>query len=496
MKTVKPNLPVNGSQRPAKKAIWTNLFNAGLSNRATWKNVVFSKASLVILVSFSSASTALAVDLLLAETLASEQSQATLEEVGAANQIIQQDGLLHTARLIFIKKLNLENIADEPLEDDDSMDEDDEDDEDDIEFIAGDYSVIINPEITLDSNKTTDDKTFSALSLSTYGFFQLQLTDAFNVTAEASLSTQGDEGQYLAFEKPELTFSSLALAYSDGDLGIAVGKFDLQRDAGYFNQIWGRQLYGLNTFAVEDLDLSDVIGLRGWIDLGDDENDHYLYVGSFFRDNTALSDSYLSRSGNDRDELTGLGYTKKLNNWTVSLHGDEIPYIADWEYVVGVSKLAPDEAEDDNREISTFTGFYGDYELSNDLSISPIVEVLYRDGADGIDQNVLSASAGVTFSDDNWAYGGYYGFRRTSDKEEREITRDKEAQVFVTYTFDSGMYIDFAHQFALLDEDKNNTTILAVGIPLTFNFNGNIYGKQPNENDKPQMNQIRRIIRR
>ncbi len=403
---------------------------------------------------------------------------------------------------------DVERSDEEDEGDDDAEDESD----DETEALAGDYEALIIPEATLSYDKSNDEASPGELSANIYGYYQMMVTEDVEFIVEGEINTQSsDPDDHLALVKPALNINSIGFNYYTDFGGVGIGKFDLLRDESLFDAIWARQLYGRENLPASDLDLSNVIGARAWIDLEDIlPGSHMLYVGAFFQDNTFLNEDYLSRSGNPDERITGLGYTRRLNNWMVSLIGGDFDTLPGWEYVLGATLLtnnSPDSLdldEDDDgfgldvvdREMSFFSGLYGEFELSDRLEVSPLVEVLYRDGADGFDQNVFSFAAGISLNQGNWTYGGYYSNRRTFDKTEEAYFYDSQLQAFISYTFESGIYLDIEHQRNIFDSEKSNATFVSLGIPITFSSEGNLYGRRrATSSDDPKSN-VRRFIRR
>ncbi len=259
--------------------------------------------------------------------------------------------------------------------------------------------------------------------------------------------------------------------------------------------IWNRQLNLFDNLPSDDLDISDTIGVRAWLDFSSFlETEHFLYGGVFFRDDTPLGRSLFTQRAPLRSDVTGPAYTGKLNNWMVSLHGYELPFAPDWEYAIGAVSQSPGLG-DRNRELSIFSGVYGELDLSDDLTFSPMAEVLYRDGADGKNQDAVSAVLSLSFEDGPWVYGTSYSHRHLIDHANNDdMTDDNEAQLFASYYFDSGAYIDFGYQFLSEDGEAQNAVSFAVGIPLEFT--ANLYGKEKPPKKGLERKNIKRIIRR
>jgi hypothetical protein len=369
-----------------------------------------------------------------------------------------------------------------------------EDDDEDIPLEPGQLSGFVNSELTHDWVGKLNGDSQTEMSANLSSLINIQLTSNLNLGVEASFETEG-RGQYFAFESPSLFLNTLTIAYAGEWGGIGVGKYNPLNEDNLVDPIWNRQLNLFDNYPSDDLDISDTIGLRAWLNVGNFfEAEHFLYGGVFFRDDTPLGRSIFTQRAPLRSDITGPAYTRKLNNWMVSLHGYELPFAPDWEYAIGAISQAPGIG-DTNRELSIFSGVYGEFDLIDDITFSPMAEVLYRDGADGKDQDAVSAVLSLSFEDGPWVYGTSYSHRHLVDHaNNNEETDDNEAQIFASYYFDSGAYIDLGYEFRREDGESQNAVSLAVGIP--FEFTANLYGKEKPLKKGLERKSIKRIIRR
>ncbi len=374
-----------------------------------------------------------------------------------------------------------------------AKDEEEEDDNEDQPQDEGQLSGFINPEIRHDWQGKLNGDSQTELFANISTLINLQITLHLKLGFESTLETEG-RGKYFAFESPSLFLNTMTISYAEELGGIGLGKYNLLNEDNLVDPIWNRQFNLFDAYPSADLDLRDVIGLRAWLNLGSFmEVDHYLYGGVFFRDDTPLGRSIFTQRAPLLSDVSGLAYNGKLYNWMVNLHGDELPYAPNWEYAIGAVSQSPG-LSDQNRELSIFSGIYGDYELGNDIDFYPMAEVLYRDGADGQDHSAISALVSLSFEDGPWIYGTSYSHRHLVDHANNDdITDDNEAQIFASYYFDSGAYIDFGYQFLSEDGDAQNAVSFAIGIP--FEFTTNLYGKVDAAKKGFQRKSIKRIIR-
>jgi hypothetical protein len=362
---------------------------------------------------------------------------------------------------------------------------------------AGDFFALINPELSHNWQKNSAGNINSALKFELYSLLGLQISDKLDFKLEATLNTQAD-GDYLALKKPLLEIESLALAYK-GDLlglglGLGIGKFNLLNEADMVSPIWSREESFFNSLPNDNLDLSGAIGVRAWFNFDEIiDKEHYLYMSLFYLDDTRLAKPFINKEINDKRDFTGVGYTGKLNNWMLSMHGELPVFNKNWSYSFGTSRLQATSSAH-NSEQSYFAGVYGDYELPSKLSLLPYIELLYQDGVQGGNQKLHSGLAGIAFENDEWLYGASLSYRHHKDMDLQKITNDKEAQFFISYNYQSGAYLDFGYQYLRKDNESNQVYAIALGMP--FDFNASLYGegKAPSSNLKRK--DIKRVIRK
>jgi hypothetical protein len=367
-----------------------------------------------------------------------------------------------------------------------------EEDGEDIAY-AGDFFALVNPELSHNWQKDGAGNINKTLKFELYSLLGLQITDHLDFKMEFTLNTQGD-GDYFALKKPFLEIESLALAYKGDLIGLRVGKFNLLNTADMVSPIWSREEAFFNSLPNNNLDLSGAIGVRGWLNFDElIDKEHYLYVSLFYFDDTRLARPFINKVIDDKSDFTGVGYTGKLNNWVVSMHGELPVFNKDWSYSFGTSRLQATSSAI-NSEQSYFAGVYGDYELPSKLTLLPYIELLYQEGAEGGNQRAHSGLAGIAFENDQWLYGASLSYRHIKDMDLEETTNDKDAQLFISYNFQSGAYLDFGYQASRKDNESNHAYAIALGMP--FDFNASIYGENKNPSSKLKRSDIKRAIRK
>lgn len=150
-------------------------------------------------------------------------------------------------------------------------------------------------------------------------------------------------------------------------------------------------LYG--TDFAEDYELTEKIGVGGAVTV-DIAGSHRLSVESFFNDTSFLSNSLFSRpSITDSDVLRpgrarrsdgGAGNTGGLDNFAVSLNGDNIPQLKGFGYNLGWSRQEAG-ADGELNENALVAGFAWAYPLTSRITLVPMFEyahVSHQGGAD------------------------------------------------------------------------------------------------------------------
>ena len=368
--------------------------------------------------------------------------------------------------------------------------------EDDLEDVAyaGDFFALVNPELSHNWQKDSAGNINNALNFELYSLLGLQITEDLDFKLETTINTQGSDGDYLALKKPLLEIESLALTYKGDLIGLALGKFNLLNTADMVSPIWSREEAFFSSLPNDNMELSGAIGLRGWLNFEEfTGKEHYLYMSLFYFDDTRLARPFINKAIDDKRNFTGVGYTGKLNNWMLSMHG-ELPVInEDWSYSFGASRLQATSSVE-HSEQNYFVGIYGDYELPGNLTLLPYIELLYQNGVEGADQKSNSGLAGIAFENDQWLYGASLSYRRNKDMDLEEATNNKDAQFFISYNFQSGAYLDFGYQYLRKDDESNHVGAIALGIP--FDFNASLYGDQKNQPNRLKRNDIKRVIRK
>jgi len=320
-----------------------------------------------------------------------------------------------------------------------------------------------------------------------YGSFDLDLTEHLGLSLEIGAQSSGDGG-YLAFEEAEVAVETLYATWSGEAGGVSLGKLYLLDD------VFGNRQPGLFlTYPNEDLDLSGVIAVQGWLDLTPQlESDNILDAAVFYRDTSVLGETLFRGGRRLRAEDGGPANTERFDNAVVSLHGDELPFATNWEYALGGYLQSAGDG-DTADETGAFAGVYGEYALPRGMTMLPIAELLFRDDPDGEPGSGFDYLIGASFDKDAWTFGALHSHRNLDfDDPGEDDASDNEVQVFASYAFGSGVYVDLGYQYQHVDGGEDHAVTLAIGITTDFSITraGRARGA-----DEKELEHIRRRVR-
>lgn len=234
-----------------------------------------------------------------------------------------------------------------------------------------------------------------------------------------------------------------------GDLGLYVDTLNVQIDVENVSVVAGKYGPGFGTawdvtpgiygtdFA-EDYELSEMIGAGASVTF---EN---MYLGTiafganaFFVDTTVFSDSAFTRRGRVRLADGGVGNTERLNNFSITVDGSDIPAAEGLFWHAGFSHLAMGAGDVSDQNGYVF-GLGTERELPSGFVITLNGEIAYFDGAGGTNDNATYLVGGFSIANGPW-HGELSGTARTIDVAGGPNVNDYIAQVSGGYEFDNGI---------------------------------------------------------
>jgi hypothetical protein len=280
--------------------------------------------------------------------------------------------------------------------------------------------------------------------------------------AEAALAVKFNAANWLAFNLG-LTLEPVLdpLASTDryfGDHGIYVDTLNIQIEHAGFMAVAGKFGAGFGTawdvtpgiygtdFA-EDYELSEMIGF-GVAYSFDAGAQGVVTIGGnvFYADKTFLSDSAFTLRGRNMVSAGGPNNTGKLNNFSLTVDGFDIPSVEGLNWHLGYVHLGAGAG--DISDVNGFAaGLVRETELGNGVAIGWNTEIAYFDGANGAKDNALYLTGGLSVAKGPW-HGEVSTTLRRTDHFSGGRDNDLLAQVSGGYEFENGVDLSLGYAFA------------------------------------------------
>lgn len=264
------------------------------------------------------------------------------------------------------------------------------------------------------------------------------------------------------------------------NIGLYMDTLDLQADLGNWSFTAGKHepafgfawdiapgVFGTNY--AEDYELSEVWGLGGAYTFDTGFGKHTLAVNTFFADTTFLSESLFTNRGRTYLGDGGAGNTGRLDNFAVTLFGEEIPSLPGFKYNIGYRHLSAGRGDygDENGFIA---GVSKETEIGNDTKLGLLGEVAYFDNYGGTDEKATYATLGASLARGPW-HGELTGEIRRFDV----AGTDHLVQVSAGYGFESGYDLSVGYAFEHAEHIDNQY----IGVRLTKCFSFATSGSKP-----------------
>lgn len=247
-----------------------------------------------------------------------------------------------------------------------------------------------------------------------------------------------------------------------GGLTVTAGKF-----APGFGTAWDVTpgVYGAD-FA-GDYELSEALGLglayefkagaAGTITAG---------ANLFYADNTILSESLFTNRGRNRVGAGGPGNTGKLNNFSVTLDGSDIPAVEGLTWHLGYAHLQ--RGRGDISDVNAFAlGLAYERETGSGWTVGWNGEVVYATGWNGARDKAVYVTQGLSFAKDSW-HAELAGTIRQVRYFAGGRDNDLLAQVSAGYEFENGVDVSLGYAFAREAREEAHT--LGLSITKTFEY--------------------------
>lgn len=297
-----------------------------------------------------------------------------------------------------------------------------------------------------------------------------------------SLSVQGsfifepvfdpDAGESRAFDDLALYVEEIYGQYERGPFRLFAGKYNPT-----FGVAWDKApgVYGVDM--AEDYQLTERIGLGGAASAATGFGKHTLTAGSFFVDTTSLSDSFGARRGMTGRADGGAGNTETLNNWSVTLDGEDLfglqglGYHAGYRYQAkGVDIDIDEDGTDDpaHDEAGYVAGLFGEHEVGP-FTLGWIAEyaaVRNFEGVENADKRWFTVGGSLAFDRYNAAVS--YTLRDTDLSLAGDAADDYQLAFSVGTEIHDGWTADIGYK--LLEEEDQRVDTVGFRLGKTFAF--------------------------
>jgi hypothetical protein len=264
------------------------------------------------------------------------------------------------------------------------------------------------------------------------------------------------------------------------NIGLYMDTLDLQADIGNWTLTAGKHepafgfawdvapgVFGTNY--AEDYELSEVWGVGAAYTFNTDFGKHTLAVNTFFADTTVLSESIFTNRGQAHVGDGGAGNTGRLDNFAVTLFGEEMPSLPGLKYNIGYRHLSAGSG-DFGDENGVVAGLAKDTEIGNGLTLGLLGEVAYFQNYGGADEDALYATLGASLKKGPW-----HGELTGEIRDFRVAGTDQLVQVSAGYEFDNGLDLSLGYGHEHVAGEDNDM----LGVRLTKCFSFSTGNKKP-----------------
>jgi hypothetical protein len=249
-----------------------------------------------------------------------------------------------------------------------------------------------------------------------------------------------------------------------------------------FGITWDRApgIYG-SDFA-EDYEITEGIGVGAGATVGSDRlGQHRLGANAFFQDSTPLSNSALtrprvtdadvSRPGQRHKTDGGIGNTRRLDNFTITLDGDDTFSLGGLGYHLGYLYRSPGVTEL-SPERGYAAGVNWTIKFTEDLALVPLAEYVFIDRREGRATDTTYVSVAMELQWEGWRLSA----ARTGRKLDDHATdgsgpnggdfRDRLVTASFGYEFDFGVGASVGWK----SERAQGVSTRTLGVLLTYDY--------------------------
>ncbi|MEX3011080.1 hypothetical protein [Hoeflea sp. TYP-13] len=284
------------------------------------------------------------------------------------------------------------------------------------------------------------------------------------------------------------------------DIGLYIDTVNIQAElmgatfvAGKFAPTFGKAwdetpgLFG--TDLAEDYEISEMIGfgVAYPFDAGDNGT-HTLSANAFFVDTTFMSESLFTNRGRVSTADGGPANTGTLDNFSITLDGEEISSVPGLSYNLGFTYLSAGVGDVADQTGYVF-GLTHSTDLDNGATVGVIGEIAYFNNAGGTLDDATYYTAGLSFEKDSW-HGELAGTIRQIDlaADGSQTTRLFQASGGYVFENEVDLTLGYAHV------DEAGTISHTVGIQLSKSFSFATPGAPEEEFDLPERRPVRETV--
>lgn len=255
---------------------------------------------------------------------------------------------------------------------------------------------------------------------------------------------------------------TVTLSYATDRFSLYGGKYNPP-----FGVAWDRTpgIYGAD-FA-EDYELAERIGVGGSLTFAPASGgSHVVSANAFFVDTTLLSEAAPEGRGRTSRDDGGVANTEDLSSFSLTVDGGEMPAAPALRYHLGLSRQEGGRG-DPRDEFGVAAALYGAIDLSDALTLEPLVEAAHVENAEGARQDRDYVTVGATLGRGPYSLALSYTGRFT-DVDGGGDTEDHLVQISAGYAFAFGLSVEAGYKLAEEDGIASHTAGILLSYGIDF----------------------------
>jgi hypothetical protein len=257
-----------------------------------------------------------------------------------------------------------------------------------------------------------------------------------------------------------LVVEELGVYYKNKYGEVFAGKFDPKFGPSYEDSI----ISGVfsNEFRA-DYDLLEELGVGGAVNF----NDNKLTVSTFYDDNTELRRSALARRKLSEVRDGDAANTANLSSYIVHLEGKNLFETENLSYHIGYRSLGMEKMSNTAREIGYSTSLAYSFELQNNVTLVPFIELIKINNFAGkSNYNDFNSILALSAKYNHWR-SSIVSSRRSAKQSSNNIKiHDNQLQFSVGYQFSERLGLDLS----AMDLKENHVSGFVVGAMVKYAY--------------------------